>query len=94
MVRFLEQRRGEFPPLTQQSESGNRALENYYTIIATCRLHGLDPEDYLTDITIRINEGHPMSEIDALLPWNRAAAPPDNLERIRKYVRTDDRRLA
>ena len=80
--------------LFTQSESGNRALENYYTIIATCRLHGLDPEDYLTDITIRINEGHPMSEIDALLPWNWAAAPPDNLERIRKYVRTDERQPA
>ena len=73
--------------LFSQSVSGNNAIENFNTIIATCRLCRVDPEDYLTDITIRINEGHPMSRLDELLPWNWQAAPPCELERARKYVK-------
>jgi transposase len=47
------------------------------------------PEDYLTDITIRLNEGHPISRLDSLLPWNWQAAPPNEIDRIKKYVRYD-----
>ena len=73
--------------LFTQSVAGNDAVEYYNTVIATCRLRGVDPEDYIADITIRINEGHPMSRLDELLPWNWQAAPPSNLERAKKYVK-------
>lgn len=73
--------------LFTQSRSGSEALENYYTIFATCRLYRICPEDYLTDITIRLNEGHPLSRLDELLPWNWQAAPPDEMERIKKYIK-------
>ncbi|NRA64502.1 MAG: transposase domain-containing protein [Pseudobacteriovorax sp.] len=73
--------------LFSQSVSGNNAIEYFNTIIATCRLCRVDPEDYLTDMTIRINEGHPMSRLDELLPWNWQAAPPSDLERAKKYVK-------
>ncbi|NRA66803.1 MAG: transposase domain-containing protein [Pseudobacteriovorax sp.] len=56
-------------------------------MIATCRLCLVDPEDYLTDITIRINEGHLMSRFDELLPWNWQAAPPSVLERAKRHVK-------
>ncbi len=73
--------------LFTQSRSGSHALEVYYTIIATCRMYRICPEDYLTDITIRINEGHPMSRLDELLPWNWQAAPPGELDRIKNRVK-------
>jgi transposase len=75
--------------LFTQARSGSLALEVYYTIIATCRLYMICPEDYLTDITIRLNEGHPISRLDSLLPWNWQAAPPNEIDRIKKYVRYD-----
>jgi transposase len=39
------------------------------SLVATCRLHGINPEEYLRDVMLRVQEYDP-SGIDALLPHN------------------------
>ena len=45
------------------------------SLIETCKLCGVEPHAYLTDIIARIVNGHPNSQIDDLLPWAYDAAP-------------------
>jgi transposase len=40
-----------------------------YSILASCRRRGIDPEDYLTDVLRRL-PGHKVNKIDELLPAN------------------------
>ena len=40
------------------------------SLIQTCRLHGVDPQAYLTDILTRLVNLWPNSRIDELLPWS------------------------
>jgi transposase len=35
----------------------------------TCKLIGVEPQNYLTDSTTRLVNGHLNSKIDELLPW-------------------------
>ena len=51
------------------SDSGGERAAVFYTIVQTCRLNGINPEAYLTDIFGRIGD-HPANRIDELLPWN------------------------
>ncbi len=46
------------------------------SLIETCKLVGVEPQTYLTDVITRIVAGHPNSRIDELLPWAYPAAPP------------------
>ena len=39
------------------------------TLVATCEANGVNPQDYLADVLIRI-QTHPQSKIDELLPQN------------------------
>ena len=39
------------------------------SLIETCKLNGIDPQAYLTDVITKIVNGHPNSRIDELLPW-------------------------
>jgi hypothetical protein len=55
------------PPLDSQDEL--LAL----TIIETAKLHGNNPEVYLTDILTRI-QSHPKDRLQELLPWLWALA--------------------
>jgi hypothetical protein len=41
----------------------------FYTIIRTCRLNGIEPEAYLTNVIARIGS-HPINRLAELLPWN------------------------
>jgi transposase len=41
------------------------------TIVATCVANGINPQDYIADVLIRM-QTHPASELDALLPTNWA----------------------
>jgi transposase len=50
------------------SDAGGQRAACLYTITATAKLNGLNPEAYLTDILGRIAD-HPVNKIDALLPW-------------------------
>ncbi len=39
------------------------------SLIETCKLNGIEPHGYLTDVIARIVNAHPMSRLDELLPW-------------------------
>lgn len=39
------------------------------SLIETCKLNGIDPLAYLTDIITGIVNGHPNSQLDELMPW-------------------------
>ncbi len=39
------------------------------SLVETCKLNGVEPMGYLTDVLTRIVNGHPNSQIDDLLPW-------------------------
>jgi transposase len=49
-------------------ESAQRAAM-IYSILATCRHHDINPEDYLKDVLDR-TATHPQARLDDLLPWN------------------------
>ena len=45
------------------------------SLVSTCELNGINPQQYLADVLIRI-QSHPASQIDELLPQNWI--PPDS----------------
>lgn len=49
------------------SEGGGETLAIFYSFIQTCLLNGLNPEEYLADVMIRI-QYHPASKVKELLP--------------------------
>jgi len=56
----------------------DRGAEHWATLaslIETCKLCGVDPHVYLSDIISKIVNGHPNSRIDDLLPWAYAENP-------------------
>ena len=40
------------------------------SILATAKLNDIEPYAYLSDVLRRMSDGHPVSRIDELLPWN------------------------
>jgi transposase len=50
------------------------------SLIETCKLNAVDPQQYLADVITRIVNGHPNSQIDDLLPW--AYAPSVDLKAV------------
>jgi hypothetical protein len=62
------------------SNSGGERAASIYTLVATAKLNGLNPEAYLRDILAKIAEGHTINRIDELLPWRMvpaaATSPP------------------
>lgn len=55
------------------SDAGGETFADAMTLIETAKLAGLNPEAYLADILVRIND-HPNKRLDDLLPWNWQAA--------------------
>ena len=51
------------------SDAGGQRVACLYAITETCRMNGINPETYLTDVLGRIAD-HPVQQIDALLPWH------------------------
>ncbi len=50
------------------SDQGGERIANILTIIETAKLHGLNPEVYLTDVLTRIQD-LPADRLEELLPW-------------------------
>lgn len=48
------------------------------TVVATCKLHNVNPYDYLVDVLVRV-QTHPRSRLSELLPmnWTRASEAVD-----------------
>lgn len=55
------------------SDKGGERIANILTIIETAKLHGHNPEIYLTDVLTRIQD-HPKNRLEDLLPWQWAPA--------------------
>lgn len=52
------------------SEDGGRAWAVFGSLIATCRLNGIDPRIYLMWVLEHIDRKHPWSRMHELLPWH------------------------
>lgn len=62
------------------SIKGGEASALFFSLAETCRLNGVEPEAWFTDVIARIGD-HPINRIDELLPWNwQAAREIQNLE--------------
>ena len=44
------------------------------TLIECCKLHGVNPHTYLTDVLTRLVNGHLASRLGELTPWAWQAA--------------------
>jgi hypothetical protein len=51
------------------SDRGGERAAAVYSLIATAKLNGVDPQAWLADVLRRIAD-HPASRLDELLPWH------------------------
>ncbi|MCP3105290.1 IS66 family transposase [Myxococcus sp. K15C18031901] len=62
-------------------ESAGENLAGLYALVATCEANGVNPEEYLADVLLRV-QTHPNSRIAELLPheWRRrqTTGPPES----------------
>ena len=74
MLRIIALGRKNF--LFVGNEQAGKNLAILQTLISTCELHGVNPQDYLTDVLLRI-QTHPASKIEELLPdkWKPPEIP-------------------
>ena len=52
------------------SDEGGAAWGVVASLIETCKLNGVEPFAYLSDVLAKITDSWPMSRLDELLPWN------------------------
>ena len=52
------------------SDGGAERWATVCSLIASAKLNDVEPFAYLRDILQRMTEGHAMSRLDELLPWN------------------------
>tara|TARA_B100000378_G_scaffold139715_1_gene112958 strand:- start:157 stop:1131 length:975 start_codon:yes stop_codon:yes gene_type:complete len=55
------------------SMKGGEAAALFYALAGTCRLNGVEPEAWFTDVIERIGN-HPINRIDDFLPWKWQAS--------------------
>lgn len=55
------------------SDNGGKSAAIIYSLVATCKLHGIDPFAYLRDVLERL-PAHPIQQLHELLPINWKAA--------------------
>jgi len=55
------------------SDEGGVAWGVVASLIETCKLNGVEPHRYLSDVLTKIVQGWPTSRVDDLLPWAYAA---------------------
>ena len=58
------------------SDTGAVRAATAYTVLACCRMHGVDPFAYIVDVLTKLDDGWPAAKLDELLPqnWRRADA--------------------
>ncbi len=57
------------------SDGGAERWATVCSLIATAKLNDVEPYAYLRDVLERMVDGHPMSRLDDLLPWNWTPTP-------------------
>jgi hypothetical protein len=60
------------------SDGGGNRWAVICSLIETCKLNGVEPYAYLTDILQRMIDGHTVNSLDDLLPWNWKPDHPVN----------------
>jgi len=55
------------------SDGGAARWATVASLLATAKLNDVEPFAYLKDVLERLSDGHPMSRLDDLLPWNWAS---------------------
>ena len=60
------------------SDGGGERWATVCSLIATAKLNNVEPFAYLKDVLQRMVDGHPMSRLDDLLPWNWAPSHGDH----------------
>jgi transposase len=58
------------------SDGGGARWATICSLIETCKLNGVEPHTYLTDVLTRMLDGHPINRLDELLPWAWKAENP------------------
>jgi hypothetical protein len=56
------------------SDRGGERVAAIYSLIATPKLNGIDPQAWLADVLRRVAD-QPASRLDELLPWNWRQPP-------------------
>jgi transposase len=57
------------------SDGGGERWAMVCSLIATAKLNGIEPYEYLRDVLQRMVDGHPINRLDDLLPWNWKSKP-------------------
>lgn len=71
-LRLIALARKNFP-FVGNDEAG-RNLATLQTLVSTCLANDINPQSYLTDVLLRMQD-HPQSRIAELLPWNWKVEP-------------------
>ena len=58
--------------LFASGDDGGARWSTVASLVETCKLNGVDPQRYLTDLLTRLVGGWPNSQIDDLMPWKWA----------------------
>ncbi len=62
--------------LFADSDEGGENWACLASLIETCKLNGVNPQAYFTDLLTRLVNGWPQKRIDELMPWNWAPKQP------------------
>jgi hypothetical protein len=57
------------------SDEGGENRACLASLIETCKLNGVNPQIYFTDLLTRPVNGWPQKRIDELMPWHWAPQP-------------------
>jgi hypothetical protein len=57
-----------------RSDGGAARWAVVASLLTTAKLNNVEPFAYLKDVRERMSNGHPMSRLDELLPWNWASS--------------------
>jgi hypothetical protein len=58
------------------SDEGGENWACLASLIETCKLNGVNPQAYFTDLLTRLVNGWPQKRIDELMPWHSAPERP------------------
>jgi hypothetical protein len=58
------------------SDEGGVSWSSWASLIETCKLNGVNPLTYITDLLTRLVNGWPQHRIDELMPWHWAPPNP------------------
>ena len=59
---------------SQTGDDGGARWAAVASLVETCKLHGVDPQRYFTEVLTRLVNGWMESRIDELMPWHWAAS--------------------